>query len=57
MICPKPKHTGRGIGRVAIRYLGNHVGPSGIRMFLAIITGETFSSVRSFERMGYVQCA
>ncbi|MEN6517496.1 MAG: N-acetyltransferase family protein [Methanospirillum sp.] len=53
----KPEYTGQGIGRVALRYLEDHAGRSGIRMFLAIITSENFSSVRLFEGMGYAQCA
>lgn len=52
-----PKHTGKGIGALALKLLENHAKKQGIHSFLAVICAENTVSVRLFAKEGYKKCA
>jgi len=52
----KQEHNGKGIGKSALGYLEAHAHRSGIRVLIAIITGENVQSRELFESQDYVQC-
>lgn len=53
----KEEYTGKGIGKIAVRYLENQGERSGIRVLLGTVTSENHASTRLFEAMGYSRCA
>lgn len=53
----KPGYTGRGIGSEIVRYLEGIAIDAGIKVLVAIISGENQESIALFEKHGYWQCA
>jgi L-amino acid N-acyltransferase YncA len=53
----KPEYTGKGIGRKAVTFLEKEAGKSGIKVLLAIISGDNISSTKFFESLNYEKCA
>jgi phosphinothricin acetyltransferase len=53
----KPEYTGKGIGRKAVTFLEKEAGKSGIKVLLAIISGDNLSSIKLFESLNYEKCA
>ncbi len=53
----KENLVGRGIGSLAIDYIEAFAKVKGIQELIAIICGENTSSIKTFEKKGYIQCA
>lgn len=52
-----PTGTKKGIGTIVLEYLEKQALELGIKNLIAVITGENDSSVKLFERNGYVRVA
>jgi len=53
----KPEYTDKGIGRKAVAFLENEARESGIKVLLAIISGDNLKSIKFFESLSYEKCA
>lgn len=52
-----PKHSGKGIGTMALKHLEAHARENGIHSFLAVICSENTASIKLFTKNGYEECA
>ena len=52
-----PEFYGKGIGTMAIHHLEKTALEHGIKVMIAVISGDNFSSIRIFEKAGYEKCA
>jgi L-amino acid N-acyltransferase YncA len=53
----KPGWTGRGIGKIAMKYLENAAKSAGIRVLITTLSGDNIASIRLAEAMNYEKCA
>lgn len=52
-----PECTGKGYGRTLLAHLEAFARDQGIRVLVALVTGENEASCKLFERSGYAKCA
>jgi len=52
----KQEYTGMGIGTIALKYLENIAQNSAIISLIASISSENHSSIKFFEKNGYIKC-
>lgn len=52
----RPAKTGQGIGTQTLGFLEEKAEKEGIKVLIAIISGDNESSIRLFERCGYAKC-
>lgn len=48
---------GKGIGKIALRFLEERAVENGLKNLIGIISGENKASISLFEKMGYEKCA
>jgi L-amino acid N-acyltransferase YncA len=53
----KPEYTGKGIGARTVAFLEEKARVCGIKVILAIISGDNLSSINFFENLNYKKCA
>lgn len=52
-----PDYTGKDIGSQALKYIEVVAKQAGVHVLIAIICGENTSSIKLFEKNGYLKCA
>ncbi|UCH15240.1 MAG: N-acetyltransferase [Bacteroidales bacterium] len=53
----RPEYAGKGIGKGAVTFLEDKVRGCGIKVLLAIISGDNSGSINFFESLNYEKCA
>ncbi len=53
----RPEFTGKGIGKIALNFLGTVAVNNGISVLIGIISGDNENSIKLFEKCGYEKCA
>ena len=49
--------TSKGIGTVALKFIENKAKMAGMHVLVSLVSSENASSIRLFERNGYIKCA
>jgi phosphinothricin acetyltransferase len=52
-----PEQTGRGLGRAAVAFAGEHAARAGLHALLAVVCAENTASLALFDRAGYERVA
>jgi phosphinothricin acetyltransferase len=53
----KSEYIGKGIGKIAIKYLENIAKANGIKVLIATITEENINSIKLISNLGYDKCS